>query len=76
MSKIISNLLKTLNAENRPPQNRTIMRSYITSKWDQQKTRVIPKIALIEAALNRSLAVVPRNSKSMTFIYHAMHFHG
>ena len=29
----------------------------ITSKWDQQKTRVIPKIALIEAALNRGLTV-------------------
>ena len=58
MSKIISNLLKTLNAENRPPQNCTIMRSYITSKWDQQKNRVIPKFALIKAALFRGLTEI------------------
>ena len=43
MSKIISNLLKTLNAENRPSQNHTIMRPCITSKWDQQKTVLFQK---------------------------------
>ena len=29
----------------------------ITSKWDQQKTRVIPKTTLIKATLNRGLTV-------------------
>ena len=56
MSKVIlKNTENFFFAENRPPQNRTIMRSYITNKWDQQNIPVIPKFGLIKATLFRGL---------------------